>query len=206
MWNKVELNPKEGLFLLNNGLYIYPDKNITSEVKDKIIGYCLDDSRVMSINSSENPIQWSLRYDKIPGLVSYRYFIPYDNLDGRYNTNCIVDYCKENNINLQKSYPAIYYCTSYSLGYKNGEWYLPSLGELKLFYDNREKFRESCKLIRLETNMNSDSSGAYRFWSSTEYSDFSAWFLFSDTSSPSYYHNKRNILYVVPFLKPTINL
>ena len=206
MWNKIELNPKSGLFLMNNGLYIYPNKNINQEIKDKIIGYCLNNSMIVSINASNIPIPWSLRNDKIPGLVSYRYFIPYDNLDGKYNTNRIIKFCKEININLQNNYPATYYCTSYSPGFKDGEWYLPSLGELKLFYDDREKFRGLCKLIGLETNMNSDSSGAYRFWSSTEYSDFRAWLLLSDTSSPSYFCNKRDILYVVPFLKPTIDL
>lgn len=112
MWKKIELEPRKGLFLLNNGLYIYPDKNISSEIRDKIIGYCLDDSRIISINSSSNSIQWSLRYDKIPGLTNYKYsdgsIGPYNDKDGKYNTNCIVDYCKKNNINLQNDYPYIY--------------------------------------------------------------------------------------------------
>lgn len=58
---------------MNNGLYIYPDKNISQEVKDKIIGYCLGDYRIMSINSDKNSISWSLRNDKIPGLTDYKY-------------------------------------------------------------------------------------------------------------------------------------
>lgn len=210
MWNKVELNPKEGLFLMKNGLYIYPDKNITSEVKDKVIGYVLDESRIMSINSSKNYISWSLRHNDIPGLINYKYdnrsIEPYKDIDGKYNTNCIVDYCKENNINLQNDYPATYYCTSYSPGFHDGKWYFPSAGELKLFYDNREKFRESCKLIGLETNMNSDYSGHRYFWSSTEHSSDDAWFLLFSLSSPSLYVHKDCDYYVVPFLKPTISL
>ena len=206
MWNRIELNPKRGLFLLNNGLYIYPDKNITSEVKDKVIGYCLNDSRVMSINSSKNYISWSLKSDKIPGLTNYQFedrsIEPYKDIDGKYNTNCIVDYCKENNINLQNDYPATYYCTSYSPGFHDREWYLPSMGELKLFYDNREKFRESCKLIGLETNMNSDNSGPYYFWSSTEHSNNYSWSLsFGYSPNPSYWGCKAIYdLYIIPFL------
>ena len=204
MWNKVELNPKKGLFLMKNGLYIYPDKNISQEVKDKIIGYCLDDHRIISINSNKNPISWSLKYDKIPGLIDYEYddrsIEPYKDLDGRYNTNCIVDYCKENNINLQNDYPATYYCTSYSPGYRDKGWYLPSIGELKLFYDNRNEFRESCKLIGLETNMNSDYSGHRYFWSSTEHSDFSAWHWGFNLSNPSCCGSKYYSYYVIPFL------
>ena len=203
MWKKVELKPKEGLFLMNNGLYIYPDKNISKEDRDKIIGYCLDNYKVMSINSDKNSISWSTRHDKIPGLIDYECDYestePYRDLDGEYNTRCIIEFCKKNNINLQNDYRAFYYCTSYSPGYKDGEWYLPSMGELKLFYDNRKKFRKSCDLIGLETNMNSDLFGD--FWSSTECSDNYAWFLCSNLSSPSYYLGKIICRYVVPFLK-----
>ena len=205
MWNRVELNPKEGLFLMKNGLYIYPDRNISKEVRDKIIGYCLDESRVMSINSSKNLIPWSLRNDKIPGLIDYEYDEdsnePYKDLDGRYNTNCIIKFCKENNINLQNGYPAIYYCKSFSPGFKDGEWYLPSMGELKLFYDRRNEFRESCKLIGLETNMDSDNSGAFYFWSSTEYSFQYSWSLSFEYTNPSYWGLKIVYkIYVIPFL------
>jgi hypothetical protein len=59
MWNKVELNPDKRLFLLRNGLYIKPG-DITSELKDKVIGYVLDTSGkysdkniIISINSSD---------------------------------------------------------------------------------------------------------------------------------------------------------
>ena len=204
MWNRIEIRPKKGLFLMNNGFYIYPDKNISSEIRDKIIGYCLNDSRIISINSSKNPILWSLRNGKIPGLTCYEYpdgsIEPYNDLDGEYNTRCIIEFCKKNNVNLQNIYPSIYYCKSFNPGYKNGEWYLPSMGELMLFYDKRNKFRKSCKLIGLETNMDSDSSGACNFWSSTECSEDSAWYLHFNYFNPSVWNNKYTIYYVVPFL------
>ena len=203
MWRKVELKSKRGLFLMNNGLYIHPNEGI--EVKDKIIGYCLDESKIISINSSSNNIYFSLRNDKIPGLIDYEYDEdsnePYKDLDGRYNTNCIVDYCKKNNINLQNIYPSIYYCKSFSPGFKDGEWYLPSMGELKLFYDRRNEFRKSCKLIGLETNMDSDNSGAFYFWSSTEYSFQYSWSLSFEYTNPSYWGLKIVYkIYVIPFL------
>ena len=206
MWNRIELNPKEGLFLMKNGLYICPDKNITSEVKDRIIGYCLNNSMIISINASENPSYFSLRNDKIPGLTDYESdedsYEPYKDIDGKYNTNCIVDYCRKNNIDLQTNYPATYYCTKYNPGFKDEEWYLPGLGELKLFYDNREKFRGLCKLIGLETNMNLDNSGPYYFWSSTEHSNNYSWSLsFGYSPNPSYWGCKAIYdLYIIPFL------
>ena len=202
MWNKVELKSKRGLFLMNNGLYVHPNDGI--EVKDKIIGYCLDDHRIMSINSNKIPIPWSLRYGRIPGLTDYEYedgsIEPYNDLDGRYNTNCIIEFCKENNINLQNDYPAIYYCKSFSPGFKDGEWYLPSIGEMKLFYDRRNEFRKSCKLIGLETNMSQDNSGACYFKSSTEHSVICTWNLLFNCFSPSRYGFKDCRCYVVPFL------
>ena len=205
MWKKVELKPKEGLFLMNNGLYIYPDKNINEEDRDKIIGYCLDDSRIISINSSKNLILWSTRHDKIPGLIDYEYNYgsdePYRDLDGRYNTNCIIKFCRKNNISLQNDYPAVYYCKSFNPGYKNGEWHLPSMRELKLFYDERNEFRKSCNLIGLETNMSHDDSGAFYFWSSTEYSDDISWCLHFNDYSPSCWEYKYRYRYIVPFLK-----
>ena len=203
MWKKIELKSKRGLFLMNNGLYIHPNEGI--EVKDKIIGYCLDESKIISINSSSNYIYFSLRYDKIPGLIDYEYNYrsdePYRDLDGRYNTNCIIEFCKKNNLDLQNDYPVIYYCKSFSPGFKDGEWYLPSMGELKLFYDRRNEFRESCKLIGLETNMNSDSNGSYYFWSSTEHSIMNSWSLNFKYSNPSYWGLKAvSKIYVIPFL------
>jgi hypothetical protein len=206
MWKKVELKPKEGLFLMNNGLYIYPDKNINEKDRDKIIGYCLDDSRIISINSSKNPISWSTRYDKISGLINYgydyRYTGPYNDLEGRYNTNRIIEFCRMNSIDLQSCYPATYYCKSFSPGYKDSEWYFPSTGEMKLFYDNREKFRKLCRLIRLGTNMNSDSLGAYYFWTNTQCEDpRRSWYLSFYCSSILDYDYKKYRCYVVPFLK-----
>ena len=206
MWKKVELDPRKGLFLMNNGFYIYPDKNINEDNKDKIIGYCLDNYRIISINSGENPIPWSTRHDKVLGLIYYKYEDGstelYRDLDGKYNTNCIIEFCKRNNIDLQSNYPAFDYVKSFSPGYKDGEWYLPSARELKLFYDNREKFRSDCNTSGISTNMNSDTTGAYYFWTSTEYSGSHAWFLNFNGSVPflryrKYYYG----LYVVPFLK-----
>lgn len=143
-------------------------------------------------------------YNDIPGLTNYEYSDgstePYKDKNGKNNTKIIVDYINSNGGTLSSNVPATYYCTSYSPGYKDGEWYLPSAGELKLFYDNRTQFRSDCNTAGISTNMNSDSSNAY--WSSTEYSSVGAWYLNFHSSSPSYRRNKydRYNRYVVPFL------
>ena len=78
--------------------------------------------------------------------------------------------------------------------------FLPSAGELKLFYDNRTQFRTDCNTAGISTNMNSDSSGADYFWESTEYSDTNSGRLYFYNSSSSYYNDKDLNFYVVPFL------
>ena len=143
---------------------------------------------------------WSLSPGPdIPVLTNYR-SNPENDKSGKLNTKIIVDYINSNSGNLETDVPATYYCTSYSPGYKNGEWYLPSMGELKLFCDSREKFRSDCNTAGISTNMNSDSSGAHDFWSSTEYSIYNVWSFDFKNFSSFLWTNKSSSLYVVPFL------
>jgi hypothetical protein len=216
MWKKVELNSKKGLFLLRNGLYIKPG-DITSELKDKVIGYVLDTSGkysdrniIISINSSEKCIEWGstngIMFKNIKGLInyvsSYGSSGPYNDTNGRYNTKCMNNHILLYGKKIIDESPALDYCINFSPGFRDGEWYLPSMGEMKLFYDNRRKFRFDCDISGIKTNMNLDNIGANFFWSSTLYSENYSWSL-----SFSHYHlshslsfSKNNYFYVVPFL------
>lgn len=210
--SKIKLT--SGNFLLNNGRGISPI-NINDSNRNDVIGYILDDSggfsgryTIVSINSSAYEMTWSSElgpgYTDIPGLTNYQYSDestePYKDKIGKLNTKIIVDYINYNSGTLSSDVPATYYCTSYSPGFKNGEWYLPSAGELKLFYDNRTQFRSDCNTSGISTNMNSDYGGHYYFWSSTEVSGSSAWSLGFSSSKPSCNRFKGNARYVVPFL------
>ena len=214
MWRKVELSPKRGLFVLKKGIYQNPE-DILSEDIDRIIGYVLDTSGnfsgknlIIPINSSENYMEWGIyqgaMYNNIKGLTRMdaddESSKPYNDVNGKRNTKFMVNHLNGLKKNIGSESPSLDYCINYSPGFHDKEWYFPSAGEMKLFYDRRNEFRESCKLIGLETNMDSDSSGAFIFWSSTEYSDFSAWHWGFNLSNPSCCGSKYYSYYVIPFL------
>ena len=201
-------------FLLNDGLMLFPN-SINDSNRSKVIGYILDNSGeysgrniIMSVNASSSGMFWGnsnyLYGTDVPGLTNYVYDIgstePYKDKNGKSNTQIVIDYCNSKSWSLLDASQAFDYVKSFSPGYRNGEWYLPSAGELKLFYDNRTKFRTDCNTAGISTNMNSDTTGAFNFWTSTEYSGGSSWFLNFDDSSPSYRGSKGGSRYVVPFL------
>ena len=213
MWKKIELFPRKGLFVLKTGIYQNPE-DVLSEDIDKIIGYVLDTSGnfsgknlIIPINSSENYMEWGIyqgaMYNNIKGLTRIKADDGssklYNDVNGKRNTKFMVNHLNGLKKNIGSESPSLDYCINYSPGFHDKEWYLPSAGELKLFYDNRKKFREDCNTAGISTNMSSDS-GAYYFWTSTEYSVDLAWFLRFSRSSPSYWNSKYSNYYVVPFL------
>lgn len=215
MWKKIDLSPKRGLFVLKTGVYQSPE-DVLSEDIDKIIGYVLDTSGnfsgknlIIPINSSENYMEWGIyqgaMYNNIKGLTRIkaddRSSKSYNDIDGKGNTKFMVNYLNGLKKDIGSESPSLDYCINYSPGFHDKEWYFPSAGEMKLFYDRRNEFRESCNLIGLGANMSQDDSGAFYFWSSTEYSSDYAWFLNFSFSSPSCWDSKGGSRrYVVPFL------
>lgn len=215
MWRRIELEPKEGLFVLKNGIYQEP-RNVLSEDKDKIAGYVLDTSGnfsgkniIIPINSSENCMEWGIyngvMYSVIEGLNKIKddqgYIKFNKDKNGKLNSTLIVNHLRKLGKSIGTESPALGYCINFSPGFKDGEWYLPSMGELKLFYDKRRRFRESCRIIGLGTNMYSDNSGYCNFWSSTEYSKSYVWSLNFHGSYPlPFYYDKFLLRNIVPFL------
>ena len=214
MWKKIELFPKKGLFVLKTGIYQNPE-DVLSEDIDKIIGYVLDTSGnfsgknlIIPINSSENYMEWGIyqgaMYNNIKGLTRIKAddgsSKPYNDVNGKRNTKFMVNHLNGLKKDIGSESPSLDYCVNYSPGFHDKEWYFPSAGEMKLFYDRRNEFRESCRIIGLETNMSSDNSKAYSFWTSTEYSGGYAWRLYFGNSSPSRWNGKIANRCVVPFL------
>ena len=67
---------------------------------------------------------------------------------------------------------AIYAQKYVTEGTQRGEWYLPALGELNTAYQNKDFLNYALTLLGEETIKTDDY-----YWSSTEYSDDSAWSL-----------------------------
>ena len=79
---------------------------------------------------------------------------------GKSNTAAILTYGEANNI----EYPAAEYCNTYSTaGTKAGDWFLPSLEELKLLADNFSGINS------LLTVLGKQTIGDEYYWSSSEY-------------------------------------
>ena len=135
----------------------------------------------------------------IPGLTNYT-SNPENDKNGKNNTQIVIDYCNSQGWNLSDAAPAFSYCINFSPGYKDGEWYLPSMGELKLFYDNREKFKSDLSTAGITTNMDSDNVEHSVLWSSTEYSDIDSYILNPNLSNPLHHFAKYKIRYILPFL------
>lgn len=216
-WNKYTETPSVGYFLMSNGLYLSPSQ-VSESDRESVVGYVLDTSGsysgeniVMAINSSSSTMMWGadgyLSGTDIPGLTNYTYDDGstelYNDKNGKNNTQIVVDYCGSKSWDLSTAGPAFDYCTSYSPGYKDGEWYLPSAGELKLFYNNKTQFRSDCITAGINTNMDSDLPGSSGYlWSSTEHSDSYAWNLELGSSTLSISSSKNDNYggFVTPFL------
>lgn len=81
-------------------------------------------------------------------------------------------------------------CWNY--GYKNLQWYLPCLLELNAVCANKEKINELLKLVDGDP-LSFDEC----YWSSTEYSAYSSWYV-NFSSGYSYYGSKYNANVVRP--------
>ena len=185
---------------------LYPDQ-INDSNRNKVIGYLLDSSGIysgkniiMAINSSSSLVAWSSSsgpgHTDIPGLTNY--LTENDSIkdkNGKSNTKIIVDYINSKSGNLETDVPATYYCTSYNPGFHDGEWYLPSIGELMLLGGlNIEKFRSDCDTAGIST----DIGTSFVIWSSTEKSGSAAYFF---NSSGIINAVRKNIkIYIIPFL------
>ncbi len=91
-----------------------------------------------------------------------------NDVNGKANTQAIINYCKANGL----SCPAAEYAVSYyTKGTKAGDWYLPSGGEMWLVYQNGSKINAGLILAK-GTQLNTTQGR----WISNEYSARDAWF------------------------------
>lgn len=85
--------------------------------------------------------------------------------DGKLNTDLVKaldDYDKD-------YYPAFSFCTNYSAGDFKSGWYMPSLGELKTIYANREAIENAFEVLGRPNPFKHEYKDMYNtFWSSTQ--------------------------------------
>ena len=73
-------------------------------------------------------------------------------------------------------FPAAYYCKTYNKGGRN--WYLPSLGELRLIYNHLEEIQNALSIVGGQKFITSFNDGVIlSYLSSTEYSGSAVWYM-----------------------------
>ena len=168
------------------GDILFEDKSCSSVfiTTKTAIGVVLCPVNRLAIALEEKSLKWG-GYEKEIGSAAR-------GTSGKSNTSAILAYGKANNV----EYPAAEYCNTYSTaGTKAGDWFLPSIEELKLLSNNFSAVNASLKV--LGKAMSESESGYY--WSSSEGSTNTARRLVPSSGDASNY-NKNNSNRVRPVL------
>ena len=116
-----------------------------------------------------------------------------EDFDGEGNTDKIVAYAKTNN----RSHPAAERVRAYSLSSDDpaaGKYYLPSIAQMRAMTKYRDEIDEMMTLISGSTLIKD------WYWSSTEYSSYSAWYVVVSLGYINYYFYKTDAYRVRPCL------
>lgn len=168
------------------GDILFSDKSCSSVfiTTKTAIGVVLCPVNRLAVALDEKSLEWG-GYNKEIGSAAR-------GTSGKSNTAAILAYGKANNI----SYPAAEYCNKYSTsGTKAGDWFLPSLEELKLLSNNFSEINNSLKV--LGKVMDDTESGYY--WSSSEGNTYTARRLVPSSGGTNY-TSKNTSLRVRPVL------
>lgn len=171
----LSLEDIEGDSVAHVGDILYSDKTFSTElIKTKIpIGVVFDEAHHLAVALDQTSLYWSTERIDIPALGNCDE--PSScSTNGKQNTAAIMEYVKTNG--KTGKYPAAEYCASYKpstvyqdeVWYAEGQWFLPSIKELKTLYNNKAVVNASLQKVNAVTL----SSNYY--WSSDEYSDVSA--------------------------------
>lgn len=105
---------------------------------------------------------------------------------GRANTTAIINGSTSSNVTNTEAYAAGF-CNKYSRANANGKgltagkWWLPSVGEMAMILANFDKINYALSKISGATQLQADA-----YWSSTQYSANTAWYLYLNDGNVSY--------------------
>ena len=173
------------------GDILYSDMSCTSvsniDKNKKAIGVIFDPINRLALALTSQDNYWSYgNFDTtLPNIGDTSN--AYNDYYGKSNTKTIIEYCKTNN----KSCPAAIYANNYTTqGTSAGDWFLPSMGQLKTIYDKKSILNETLSVL------GGNLSDNY-YWSSTEHSDSEAWVLNFGNGGAYYYGKKSSYKYYI---------
>ena len=163
----------DGNTVAHVGDIMYSDKTFSTElIKTKTpIGVVFDDANHLAVALDQTSLEWSEEYTDIPSLINGL------GGNGKQNTAAIMEYVKTNG--KTGKYPAAEYCASYKPStvyqdetwYGEGQWFLPSVKELRTLYNNKAVVNASLQKVNAEL-----ASTSY-YWSSNEDGENYAFYL-----------------------------
>ena len=152
----VKAKPIEQIIPCDTGAVLYSDKKcyVNASSERTPIAVVFDGTKRLAVALDEAALIWGGFEEEIGSAAQ--------GTSGKSNTAAILAYGKTKNI----SYPAAEYCNSYSTsGTKAGDWFLPSLDELKLLSNNFSGINSALKILGKPTI--TEAEDGY-YWSSSE--------------------------------------
>ena len=158
----------------------------SGEIADGVVvvegGKCL----VVAPTESASKLTWSSAAISGGGTTTSDRVTAINDWNGKTNTAQQIAHSTSSAVTNTASY-APGFCNLYSRANANGKgltagkWWLPSLGEMMMIYANMTKINYALSLINGATQLVEDA-----YWTSTEYSAASAWFLGLDSGAGGY--------------------
>ena len=158
----------DGVYILHETLGVKGVEDWNPKDNNGVVGILLIEDEhkiVVALEDSPKNLHWSKKHKLINKPVE-----ELEDAESDFNGE---EYC--NNLN-SPDFPAAYYCLNYQKGGRN--WYLPSLGELKLIYNHLEEIQNVLEIVGGQKFVTEWEDDTPMYWSSTEFTATSAWDLY----------------------------
>lgn len=168
-------------------LMVKPDKwpsyQSSGEIAEGVV--VVEGGKILVVAPTETSLYWSSAAVSGGGKTTTDRLTALDDWTGKASTAAQITHAECSSASYAPGY-----CAQYSRvnangkGLTAGRWWLPSLGELMMIYANMRKINYALSLIEGATQL-----AETWYWSSTEYSATTAWYL-GLTSGDAYYNPK----------------
>ena len=175
-----DLHYPDGVYIFHRTLGVKTVEEWNKDDNNGVIGILVAEDGhefVVGLKDAAQVFQWSKNY----GLVNE----PIEDIeDAKTDFNGKDYYWSLNYID----FPASYYLP---WGEDDRRWYLPSAGEMYTIYRNFNDVQNALSVVGGQKLITSQNRGQYGYWTSTEYSNTSAWYmLYLDKGRLSKWGNK----------------
>ena len=151
------------------------------EIADGVV--VVEGGKILVVAPTETSIYWSSAAVSAGGKTTADRLTALDDWTGKASTAAQITHTECSSVSYAPGF-----CAQYSRVNANGQgltagsWWLPSLGELMMIYANMRKINYALSLIEGATQLTETW-----YWSSTEHSASTAWFLYLGIGNVNYF-------------------